>query len=120
LYGETSVLLYIHLCTFASAAHGRKERILERRINKDFQIGVVEGVASDVISNVKDSKNIFDKIARAVGRNESKKKDWNALMRSGSQQHDPIGNTRESQRRMGQQNIRKLVLYASVNIKFCR
>lgn len=100
-----------------SASHGRKERLMERRINKDFQIGVVEGVVKDIISNEAGTKNIFNKIAKAIGRRESKRKDWNALVRSDSTMHDPIGNANEAQRRKLQQDIRKLVRFSELNLR---
>lgn len=88
-------------------AHGKKERIMERRIIKDFQIGIVEGVVNEIISTEKVTKNIFGKIAKAIGQGDSKKRDWNALVRSSTITHDPIGSTGEAVRRARQQSVRR-------------
>lgn len=44
---------------------------MERRILKDFQIGIVERIIKDVISKEPDSKEVFSKIAKAIGRRTS-------------------------------------------------
>lgn len=88
-------------------AQGKKERIMERRIIKNFQIGIVEGVVNEIISSEKETKNIFGKIAKAIGRAENKKKDWNALVRNNTIIHDPIGSTSEATRKVRQQSIRR-------------
>ncbi|XP_065212607.1 transient receptor potential protein-like [Planococcus citri] len=91
-------------------AQGKKERIMERRIIKDFQIGIVEGVVNEIISTEKVTKNIFGKIAKAIGRADSKKRDWNALVRHSSIVHDPIGSTSEAERKLRQQSVRRYIL----------
>lgn len=89
------------------SAQGKKERIMERRIIKDFQIGIVEGVVNEIISTEKVTKNIFGKIAKAIGRTDSKKRDWNALVRHSTLVHDPIGSTSEAERKLRQQSVRR-------------
>ncbi len=78
---------------------------MERRIKKDFQIGIVEGVVNEIISTEKVTKNIFGKIAKAIGRTE--KKDWNSLVRSSTRSRDPIGSTKEARRKQRQQSVRR-------------
>lgn len=44
---------------------------MERRILKDFQIGIVEGIIKDVISKESKPKDVFSQIAKAIGRRGS-------------------------------------------------
>lgn len=81
---------------------------MERRIVKDFQIGMVEGVVNDIISSEQKVTNIFGKIAKAIGKGDSKKKkDWNAVVRKSTLRQNPIGSTDEAQRKTRQQSIRR-------------
>lgn len=80
---------------------------MERRIIKDFQIGMVEGVVNEIISSEKSPQNIFGKIAKAIGRADSKKKDWNELVRTSSVIGDPIGSTDEVKRKTQRNTLRR-------------
>lgn len=80
---------------------------MERRIIKDFQIGMVEGVVNEIISTESEPKNIFGKIAKAIGRGESKRKDWNASVRTSSVTGDPIGSTKEVARKTQRNTLRR-------------
>lgn len=80
---------------------------MERRIIKDFQIGMVEGVVNEIISTEKVPQNIFGKIAKAIGRVDSKKKDWNELVRTSSMAGDPIGSTNEIKRKTQRNTLRR-------------
>lgn len=53
---------------------GKKGKVMERRILKNFQIGIVEGIIKDVISRDTKSKDIFSQIAKAIIRNGSPEK----------------------------------------------
>lgn len=44
---------------------------MERRILKDFQIGIVEGIIKDVISREIKPKDVFSQIAKAIVRRGS-------------------------------------------------
>lgn len=87
---------------------------MERRLLKDFQIGLVEGLIQDAItSNEKGPKDVFSKIAKAIGRRTSqgsKKKDWNAVARQKSLVRDPIGSTAEGAERRHRQSVRRYIL----------
>jgi len=87
---------------------------MERRLLKDFQIGLVEGLIQDAISsNEKGPKDVFSKIAKAIGRRTSqgsKKKDWNAVVRQKSLARDPIGSTAEGAERRHRQSVRRYIL----------
>ncbi|XP_052744568.1 transient receptor potential protein [Bicyclus anynana] len=81
---------------------GKKGKVMERRILKDFQIGIVEGIIKDVISKESKPKDVFSQIAKAIGRRGSdaeKKKDWNAQVRRSTIRRDPIGSTSEAKSR---------------------
>lgn len=87
---------------------------MERRLLKDFQIGLVEGLIQDAMSsNEKGPKDVFSKIAKAIGRRTSqgsKKKDWNAMVRQKSVIRDPIGSTAEGTERRHRQSVRRYIL----------
>lgn len=81
---------------------------MERRIIKDFQIGMVEGIVNDIVGGEQKVTNIFSKIAKAIGKTESvKKKDWNEIVRKNTLTRDPIGSTDEVTRKTRQQSIRR-------------
>lgn len=88
-------------------AQGRKDRLMERRIIKDFQIGMVEGVINEIITGEQKVTNLFSKIAQAIGKQDSKKKDWNQLVRQSTKSRDPIGSTNEAVRKIRQQSVRR-------------
>lgn len=87
---------------------------MERRLLKDFQIGLVEGLVKDAIaSDEKGPKDVFSKIAKAIGRRTSqgsRKKDWNAVARQKSLARDPIGSTAEGAERRHRQSVRRYIL----------
>lgn len=82
---------------------------MERRIIKDFQIGMVEGIVNEIVSGEQKVTNIFSKIAKVIGKTESfkDKKDWNEIVRKNSLTRDPIGSTDEVMRKTRQQSIRR-------------
>lgn len=52
---------------------GKKGKMMERRILKDFQIGIVEGIVNDVVQGTKEAKDVFSSIAKAIGKKSVKK-----------------------------------------------
>lgn len=85
---------------------------MERRLLKDFQIGLVEGMVTDAMKTT-EPKNIFSKIAKVVGRKASSKgsqKDWNAVVRKGTLARDPIGSTSEARAKISRQSARRHII----------
>lgn len=82
---------------------------MERRLQKDFQIGMVEGIVQAVIQSEKGPKDVFSQIAKAIGRKGSSadKKDWNAMVRQSSVAVDPIGSTNEAVQRQNRRSLRR-------------
>lgn len=83
---------------------------MERRLQKDFQIGIVEGIVNAVIQNENEPKDVFSQIAKAIGRKSSgsKKKDWNAMVRKNTiAKEDPIGSTNEATMKQTRRSIRR-------------
>ncbi|KAJ2941136.1 hypothetical protein O0L34_g10371 [Tuta absoluta] len=95
---------------------GKKGKVMERRILKDFQIGIVEGIVKDVISSESKPQDIFSQIAKAIvrkgstDRTASKKRDWNALVRTNTVRRDPIGTTETLETRRTRQSLRIHIL----------
>lgn len=83
---------------------------MERRLQKDFQIGIVEGIVNAVIQSEKEPKDVFSQIAKAIGRKSSgsKKKDWNAVVRQNTIAKDPIGSSNEAIEKQTRRSIRRL------------
>ncbi|XP_036147201.1 transient receptor potential protein isoform X2 [Monomorium pharaonis] len=88
---------------------GKKGRVMERRLQKDFQIGIVEGIVQAVIQSEKEPKDVFSQIAKAIGRKGSgaAKKDWNAVVRQSTIPEDPIGSTNEAVERQTRRSLRR-------------
>lgn len=83
---------------------------MERRLQKDFQIGIVEGIVSAVIQGEKEPKDVFSQIAKAIGRRSSggsKKKDWNEVVRQNTIARDPIGSSNEAMGKQVRRSIRR-------------
>lgn len=84
---------------------------MERRLIKDFQIGIVEGLVTEALTSDKGPKDVFSKIANVIGRRTSqvgsKKKDWNAIVRQRTLKNDPIGRAEDLQDRRSRQSIRR-------------
>lgn len=64
---------------------------------KGFNIGMVEGIMTEILTSDKKPKNIFGKLARAMGK--KKKEDWNAKVSRASLRRDQIGSSQTSLRR---------------------
>lgn len=82
---------------------------MERRLQKDFQIGIVEGIVQAVIQSEKEPMDVFSQIAKAIGRKGSGagKKDWNAMVRQNTITKDPIGSTNEAVGRQTRRSLRR-------------
>ncbi|XP_058806874.1 transient receptor potential protein isoform X4 [Phymastichus coffea] len=93
-----------------SSLSGKKGRVMERRLQKDFQIGPIEGIVSSVISQgEKAPKDVFSQIAKAIGRksSETKKKDWNAMVRQNTTARDPIGSSTDALEKQHRRSMRR-------------
>ena len=73
---------------------------------KGFNIGMVEGIMTEILTSDKKPKNIFGKLARAMGK--KKKEDWNAKVSRASLRRDQIGSSQTSLRR-SQTSIRRRI-----------
>lgn len=82
---------------------------MERRLQKDFQIGIVEGIVQSVIQSEKEPKDVFTQIAKAIGHRSSnaEKKDWNAIVRQNTIPRNPIGSTNEAIQRQTRRSLRR-------------
>ncbi|KAL9695258.1 hypothetical protein quinque_014543 [Culex quinquefasciatus] len=92
---------------------GKKGRVMERRILKDFQIGFVEGILNEQFNGDNKPVDVFSTIAKAIGGKTSAKKkpeDWNALVRRNTTVRDPIGNSTEAIMRRSRQSLRKQII----------
>ncbi|CAG7720431.1 unnamed protein product [Allacma fusca] len=89
-----------------SVVAGRKGKVMERRLMKDFQIGCVENAIKEAIAGGEaGTKDVFSRLAKAIGRKKDKK-DWNAMVRQASVRSDPIGSKQTSLRRRSQRRRR--------------
>ncbi|XP_069953350.1 transient receptor potential protein-like [Cherax quadricarinatus] len=91
-----------------TAVIGKKGRAMERRLLKGFNIGLVEGIITDILTSEKKPKNIFGKLARAIGK--KKKEDWNARVSRASTRRDQIGSSETSLMR-SQTSIKRRIQY---------
>lgn len=53
--------------------------MMERRILKDFQIGIVETIVSDAVRGSSEVRDVFSTIAKAMNKRQSKKYDTRTL-----------------------------------------
>jgi transient receptor potential cation channel subfamily C protein 4 len=78
---------------------GRKGKVMERRLMKDFQIGVIENAVKEaIVSTEGEPRDVFSRLAKAIGGKKDKK-DWNAMVRKASVRADPIGSKQTSVKR---------------------
>jgi transient receptor potential cation channel subfamily C member 4 len=47
--------------------------MMERRILKDFQIGIVEGLINETLQTAKEPKDVFSTLAKVIGKRSSSK-----------------------------------------------
>lgn len=57
---------YTHMANRTVA--GKKGKMMERRILKDFQIGIVESIVSEAVKNTAESRDVFSSIAKAINK----------------------------------------------------
>lgn len=60
------------MCFFPNIVAGKKGKMMERRILKDFQIGIVETLTEAIKTG--ESKDVFSSIAKAISKKTSTKK----------------------------------------------
>nr|XP_023013242.1 transient receptor potential protein-like [Leptinotarsa decemlineata] len=91
---------------------GKKGKVMERRLLKDFHIGIVEGLVQEMSMSPNEPKNVFGQIAKVIGRRTtSKKKDWNALVKNSNITSDPIGTAQEFEYTINKrQSLRRHIL----------
>ncbi|PNF21582.1 hypothetical protein B7P43_G12722 [Cryptotermes secundus] len=92
---------------------GKKNRIMERRLQKGFQIGFVERILTEVIEDNKEPRDVFSKIAQAIhhhGSSQSKKKDWNAMVRRNTIVRDPIGSSSVADLQKSRQSMKQQIV----------
>lgn len=81
---------------------------MERRLQKDFQIGIVEGIVQAAIQSEKEPKDVFSQIAKAIGgKGSADKKDWNSMVRQNTIPMDHIGSTNEAVQRQTRRSLRR-------------
>ncbi|ENN83024.1 hypothetical protein YQE_00613, partial [Dendroctonus ponderosae] len=93
---------------------GKKGKTMERRLLKDFHIGIVDNIVNEIQQNLEEPKNVFGQIAKVIGRRttfKSKKKDWNALVRRNTTASNPIGSAQEAEESIKKrQSLRKHII----------
>ncbi|CRK91249.1 CLUMA_CG004929, isoform A [Clunio marinus] len=98
----------------ANNVAGKKGKMMERRILKDFQIGIVEGIINETLHSAEEPKDVFSAIAKAIGKRSSskmKKEDWNTMVRKSTRRNNPIGSTSEAlQRQRSRQSLRRQIM----------
>ncbi|XP_031341561.1 transient receptor potential protein [Photinus pyralis] len=75
---------------------GKKDKIMERRILKDFYIGALEGIGSS--DKPIPYKNVFSHIVKAIRRESrsSRRKKWNTYVRNSRMKENHIGSSKEA------------------------
>ncbi|KAF5272566.1 hypothetical protein FQR65_LT04905 [Abscondita terminalis] len=76
---------------------GKKDKIMERRILKDFYIGALEGMANTT-DKTGSYKNLFNHIIKAITKQsqKSRRKQWNKSVRRATLTFNPIGSSKEA------------------------
>ncbi|XP_030748042.1 transient receptor potential protein isoform X2 [Sitophilus oryzae] len=91
---------------------GKKGKAMERRILNDFHIGIKEGLVNEIQMNLKEPKNVFSEIARALKKRssmKSSKKNWNELVKKNKS--NPIGSAQEAEQlRQRRQSLRQYIM----------
>lgn len=128
-------ILFSILAASACPVAGKKGKMMERRILKDFQIGIVETIVNEAVKNSTETRDVFTTIAQAINKRStnrqyviwdeclrvwrfhlryvyfnSRKEDWNALVRKNTLAKDPIGSTRNSLTRRDRRSLRRHIL----------
>ncbi|XP_044730932.1 transient receptor potential protein [Chrysoperla carnea] len=101
-----------------STIAGKKGRIMERRLLKDFTIGTVEGV-QNIISSTKEPRDVFSQIAKAIGKRASSKnksEEWNTIVRQSTIVRDPIGSTTEAAFRNSRHSLKRYIASNTNNV----
>jgi transient receptor potential cation channel subfamily C len=86
---------------------------MERRLQKGFQIGFVERILTEAMEGNKEPRDVFTKIAQAIhhrSSSQTKKKDWNAMVRRNTMVKDPIGSSSEADLQRSRQSVRQHIV----------
>lgn len=99
-------------CKAGVSVAGKKGKVMERRLLKDFHIGIVEGLVQEMAQSPTEAKNLFGQIAKVISRRTTnKKKDWNAVVRRNTIPSNPIGSAQEAeQAQIKRQSLRRHIL----------
>lgn len=103
----------IFYCKLVTAS-GKKEKVMERRILKDFHIGSIENTLEHFCMP-KQPQDVFTQLAKAIKMKtsqKSKRKDWNVLVKQNSldRDRDPIGSTKELEKTVqNRKSLRKSI-----------
>jgi transient receptor potential cation channel subfamily C member 4 len=102
---------------------GKKSKQIERRLMKDFQIGCVENLLSEVVQTKGPSKDIFSNLAKAISNKTGSKTNVQGSKVSkdafGRKKADPIGSSAnvQDQQAKRQSLRRQLSTNAITNFK---
>lgn len=66
------MFIFVPLFIFIAVA-GKKGKMMERRILKDFQIGIVESIVNEAVKNSSESADVFSTIAKAFNKRSATK-----------------------------------------------
>lgn len=64
---------WLFACVMVVAVAGKKGKMMERRILKDFQIGIVETIVSEAVKNSAETRDVFSSIAKAINKRSTNK-----------------------------------------------
>lgn len=93
---------------------GKKGKVMERRLLKDFHIGIVEGLVNEIMTTSREHKDVFTHIAKVISKRASnkRKKDWNEMVRKSTIKGNPIGSAQEAEAlRQQRQSLRRHILH---------
>ncbi|XP_045478716.1 transient receptor potential protein [Harmonia axyridis] len=89
---------------------GKKCKLMERRILKDFQIGLMGGLAKSMETFGKDTKDVFGQLAKVIAKKtiKRKSKNWNEVVKKKALTQDQIGSIDvEEKARQRRQSLRR-------------
>lgn len=70
-----STLCFVRFLFFRSVTvAGKKGKMIERRILKDFQIGIVETIINEAVQSATKGGDVFTQIAKAMNKRSASKK----------------------------------------------
>lgn len=69
--------------SLSTTVAGKKGKMMERRILKDFQIGIVESIVNEAVKSSTETRDVFTSIAKAITKRAVSKKyesHWNEYL----------------------------------------